>query len=146
MGSLEITVITSFGCICCGCMSCQLCGRGRKYPVTVRKTDMISAIWDEMKRQNPQIDEKKVQPDLIFKNEPLEQEKRVINYDIEDGAKIIAMMPPALCCTKVFRKAPKKRRQAFTDEEVDDQAPNADGQELQRKQQKTMDQEDDTTV
>eukprot|EP01057_Protomagalhaensia_wolfi_P003503 Protomagalhaensia_wolfi_Nauph_80__3502@NODE_3550_length_769_cov_462_332877_g2790_i0_p1_GENE_NODE_3550_length_769_cov_462_332877_g2790_i0NODE_3550_length_769_cov_462_332877_g2790_i0_p1_ORF_typecomplete_len147_score41_49ubiquitin/PF00240_23/0_051_NODE_3550_length_769_cov_462_332877_g2790_i060500 len=146
MATLEITVITSFGCICCGCMSCQLCGRGRKYQVTVRKTDMISAIWDDMKRQNPQIEEKKLQPDLIFKNEPLEQEKRVINYDLDDGSKVTAMMPPSLCCTKVFRKAPKKRGQDFTDEEVDDQAANAGEEELQRKKQKTMDKEDDTTV
>eukprot|EP01053_Blabericola_migrator_P007619 Blabericola_migrator_1__7618@NODE_3894_length_1443_cov_236_776890_g2406_i0_p2_GENE_NODE_3894_length_1443_cov_236_776890_g2406_i0NODE_3894_length_1443_cov_236_776890_g2406_i0_p2_ORF_typecomplete_len141_score22_26ubiquitin/PF00240_23/0_033p6/PF17548_2/0_12_NODE_3894_length_1443_cov_236_776890_g2406_i044466 len=136
MSTVTFTVTTSFGCACGGC-TCQTCGTGRKYPVTLRKTDMISAIWDEMIKQNAGIKEKRIKPFLFMGNQQLELDKRIINYEFDEDSKVIAVMPTSTCCTTAFRKEPKKRGQDFSDEEILETPMDVD--ELQRRQNKSMD-------
>eukprot|EP01055_Gregarina_sp_Pseudo9_P005689 Gregarina_sp_Pseudo_9__5688@NODE_80_length_4505_cov_41_104344_g74_i0_p7_GENE_NODE_80_length_4505_cov_41_104344_g74_i0NODE_80_length_4505_cov_41_104344_g74_i0_p7_ORF_typecomplete_len141_score26_87ubiquitin/PF00240_23/0_13_NODE_80_length_4505_cov_41_104344_g74_i038894311 len=140
MATIEFKVITSFGCLCCGCLSCQLCGTGRKYTISMKKTETVSSIWDEMIRQNPKIKEKELKPFMYLGREPLDNEKRLINYDFDNNVKVFVIFPPQLCFIKDFRSTPKPKR--TTDGE-------AAGGELERKEQKSMDggvKGDDSTV
>lgn len=97
--------------------------------MTLRKTDLISAIWDEMIRQNPKIQEKNLKPFMYLGKEPLDFDKRLINYDFENGSKAYVLLPPHLCCIKDFRSTPKKKSAPTTGE----------SSELERKEQKSMD-------
>eukprot|EP01054_Gregarina_sp_Poly1_P004118 Gregarina_sp_Poly_1__4117@NODE_2258_length_2394_cov_64_655780_g1448_i1_p2_GENE_NODE_2258_length_2394_cov_64_655780_g1448_i1NODE_2258_length_2394_cov_64_655780_g1448_i1_p2_ORF_typecomplete_len126_score14_19_NODE_2258_length_2394_cov_64_655780_g1448_i119182295 len=107
-----------------------VCITGRKYPITLKKTELISTIWDEMIKQNPQIKEKNLVPFMYLGREPLELEKRLINYDFEDGSKVFVIFPPQLCFIRDFRKPPKKKPEP----EMETQPT-----ELERKAQKSMD-------
>lgn len=73
-----------------------------------------------MAEQNPKIEGKK--PCLLFENEKLDPDRRVINYELKEGSLITIFLPPYLCCDSDFRTTPSEDLEAPSQKLMDDKA------------------------